>query len=258
MLKAIIFDVDGTLGETLRIHQEAFNDAFRQMELDWVWDNEIYAELSEIPGGPARLRHYVRTYHPDLHEDFEKKDIYGEIHRRKTRQLGRLLEDSGASLRDGVGRLITDARSAGVKLAACTTSQLQTFEILIINALGFEALNWFSAVVSGADVTRAKPDPEGYLEVIRLLRIAPEEAVVIEDSGRGVAAARAAGIPVIAVPTPVTRDEDFTGAVIVLSDLGEPGSPFDVIAGDPQGFGYASLRAIRAWTQSTEAVDAAA
>ena len=251
-LKAIIFDVDGTLGETEDIHREAFNEAFREQGLHWLWDDQVYGELSQIPGGLARLRRYVELHHPELSERFEREDTYSQIHRCKTRMLGRLLEDSGASLRQGVGGLITDARSAGIKLAACTTSQLQTFEILIINALGFEALSWFNAVVSGADVKHMKPDPEGYLEALKRLRVKPEEALVIEDSSRGVAAARAAGIQVIAVPSAMTRDDDFGQAMIVLSDLGEPESPFEVLAGDPQGFGYASIRAIRAWLEATK------
>lgn len=246
-LKALVFDVDGTLGRTEPIHREAFNEAFRRLGLDWHWDDKVWCELMEVAGGGGRLRHYVERYHPDQLEQVEREGLYREIHRTKTRLFGRLLEDSGTSLRLGVGRLITDARSAGVRLAACTTSQLETFEILIINALGFEAISWFSTVVSGDDVKKKKPDPEGYLEVLRRLRIRPDEAVVIEDSARGVEAARAAGIQVIAVPNELTRGEDFTGARLVLSDLGEPGVPFEVIAGDPHGFGHASVRAIKSW-----------
>lgn len=248
-LKALIFDVDGTLGETEPIHKEAFNGAFADLGLHWRWDDEIFQELMDIPGGGSRLQHYVQKYRPGELERVEREGLFAEIHRCKTRLFGRLLEDSGTSLRLGVGRLITDARSAGLKLAVCTTSQLQTFEILIINALGFEAISWFKAVVSGDDVKQKKPHPEGYLKVLRQLRLRADEAVVIEDSERGVAAARAAGIPVIAVPNDLTRNQDFTGARIVLSDLGEPGSPFEVIRGDPKGHGYASLRAIMSWLE---------
>lgn len=255
-LKALIFDVDGTLGETEPIHHEAFNAAFRELGLDWKWDEGDWRELMQVAGGGGRLRHYVRTRHPEQMERVERDGILSEIHRRKTRIFGRLLEDSGTSLRLGVSRLITDTRSAGVRLAACTTSQLETFEILIINALGFEAISWFNCVVSGDDVKRKKPDPEGYLEVLRRMRISGEEAVVIEDSERGVAAARAAGISVIAVPNELTLDQDFSGALLVLSDLGEPSSPFEVIAGDPQGHGYASLRAIATWLETANAKSA--
>ena len=246
-LKAIIFDVDGTLGETEQVHREAFNAAFRAEDLDWNWSTELFREISEIPGGRERLRHYVENYHPECVERFEKEDLFLKVHRQKTRLFGRLLEDSGTSLRTGVGRLITDARSSGILLGVCTTSQLETFEILVINALGFEAISWFKAVVSGKDVRKRKPDPEGYVEVLRKLRINADEAVVIEDSPQGVQAARAAGIKVIAAPSESTREKEFAGAEIVLSDLGEPGMPFEALHGNPQGFSYASVRSIRVW-----------
>ena len=252
-LKAIIFDVDGTLGETEPVHREAFNAAFRAEGLAWHWSLEMYQEICRIPGERERLRHYVNQFHPDSEERFETEDLFLKIHRRKTRMFGRLLEDSGTSLRTGVGRLITDARSAGILLGVCTTSQLETFEILVINALGFEAISWFKAVVSGKDVSKRKPDPEGYVKVLKKLRLTPSEAVVIEDSPLGVQAARAAGIRVIAAPSEMTREGDFSGAEIVLSDLGEPGMPFEALVGDPQGYSYASVRSIRSWLGEREA-----
>ena len=246
-LKAIIFDVDGTLGETEPIHREAFNSAFRAEQLDWHWSTESYHEICRIPGGEARLRHYVATEHPDQLERFEREDLFRTLHRRKTRLFGRLLEDSGTSLRTGVSRLITDARAAGLQLGVCTTSQLETFEILVINALGFEAISWFRSVVTGQDVEHRKPHPEGYERVLRQLRITRDEAVVIEDSPNGLRAARAAGIRVLAVPSDLYRHADFTGAELVLSDLGEPGMPFEVIRGDPGGFSHVSVRSILTW-----------
>ena len=246
-LRAIIFDVDGTLGETEAVHREAFNAAFEAEGLGWHWSPERFREISRIPGGRERLRHYVENYHPECRERFDSENLYVKVHRTKTRLFGRLLEASGTSLRTGVGRLITDARSAGILLGVCTTSQLETFEILIINALGFEAISWFKAVVSGKDVERLKPDPEGYVKVLQRLRVSTEEAVVIEDAPLGVQAARAANLRVIAVPSEKTRPEDFPGAEIVLTDLGEPGMPFEALRGDPQGFSYVSVRSLRAW-----------
>ena len=251
-LRAIIFDVDGTLGETEPVHREAFNAAFKAEGLGWHWSSELYREISRMQGGQARLRYYLETYHPECRQRFEEEDLYATVHRQKTRMFGRLLEDSGTSLRTGVGRLITDARSVGILLGVCTTSQLETFEILVINALGFEAISWFKAVVSGKDVQERKPDPEGYIKVLQKLRVTADEAVVIEDSQLGVQAARAAGIRAIAAPSELTREGDFSEAEIVLSDLGEPGMPFEALRGDPQGFSYASVRSIRTWLGETE------
>src|SRR4029077_7965214 len=63
--KALIFDVDGTLADTERDgHRVAFNRAFAEAGLDWVWDVPLYGELLAITGGKERIRHYVARYRP--------------------------------------------------------------------------------------------------------------------------------------------------------------------------------------------------
>ena len=245
-LNAVIFDVDGTLAETEELHRAAFNAAFAEAGLDWHWDAERYHDLLRVEGGLARMRHYAETARPrdlanmDLNGDFER------IHARKTALFLSMMEE-GAKLRPGVGRLIDDLRAAGVKLAVCTTSSRATFEALILNSFGFEALDWFAAVVTREDVEAVKPDPAPYLLALERLGLAPGAAVAIEDSGRGVASARAAGLEVLAAPGLYTRGDDFSGAFLTVSDLGDPLSPFSVFEGDPGPFSHVSPDALRVW-----------
>lgn len=63
-LQALIFDVDGTLADTESAHCNAFNQAFAEMGLDWVWDQTLYTELLNISGGKERIRHYWQTSQP--------------------------------------------------------------------------------------------------------------------------------------------------------------------------------------------------
>ncbi|MEO1686334.1 MAG: HAD-IA family hydrolase, partial [Pseudomonadota bacterium] len=224
-LQAVIFDVDGTLAETEELHRAAFNQAFARMGQDWVWDRALYAQLLSVEGGAARLRAYVERARPRELAYLENEGVFDDLHAAKTEAFQSLIEE-GASLRPGVARLIADLRSSGLKLAACTTSGRETFEGLILNAFGFEALDWFQAVVTREDVTAAKPDPAPYLKTLERLAVPAEAALVIEDSGRGVASARGAGIDVVAAPGLYTRDDDLSGARLVLSDLGEPTEPF--------------------------------
>lgn len=256
-LKAVIFDVDGTLAETEELHRAAFNAAFRQAGLDWNWDRALYHELLAVEGGLARIRHYVETRRPRDLARMENEGALERLHEAKTAAFLGMLEE-GAGLRPGVARLVEDARSAGLRLAACTTSTRETFEGLILNALGFDALDWFAAVVTREDVEAVKPDPAPYRRVLQRLGVAPHEAVVIEDSARGVAAARGAGLPVIAAPGLYTRDEDFSGALLALSDLGEPLAPFEVIAGDPGPWTCVTAEALAAWRARSRATEDAA
>ena len=108
------------------------------------------------------------------------------------------------------------------------------------------------------DVAAAKPDPAPYRLTLERLGVAPEAAIVIEDSARGVASARGAGLEAIAAPGLYTRGEDFSATRLVLSDLGEPWASFDVLAGDSGPFGHVTAEALRAWADAGRETGAAA
>ena len=59
MLKAIIFDVDGTLSETEEVHRHAFNAAFEEKALEWHWDQPLYKNLLDVSGGKERIRYFI-------------------------------------------------------------------------------------------------------------------------------------------------------------------------------------------------------
>ncbi|SDX07777.1 haloacid dehalogenase superfamily, subfamily IA, variant 3 with third motif having DD or ED [Albimonas donghaensis] len=245
-LQAVIFDVDGTLAETEELHRAAFNAAFAEAGLDWVWERELYYELLAVEGGLARIRHYAEAWRPRDLAMMEHAGAIEALHAAKTAHFLASMEE-GAALRPGVGRLLSDLRGSGVRIAACTTSTREAFEGLILNAFGFEALDWFAAVVTREDVQAPKPDPAPYRLVLERLGLRPECALAIEDSARGVASARGAGLDVVAAPGIYTRGEDFSQALVVLSDLGEPHVPFEVLAGDPGPFSWVDPDALRWW-----------
>lgn len=257
-LQAVIFDVDGTLAETEELHRAAFNAAFAAAGLDWVWERDQYHHLLAVEGGLARIRHYVEVSRPRDLANMEHAGAFETLHDAKTAQFLSMMEE-GAALRPGVGRLLSDLRASGIRIAACTTSTRMAFEGLILNAFGFEALDWFSAVVTREDVEAPKPDPTPYRLVLDRLNLRPECALAIEDSARGVASARGAGLDVLATPGIYTRDEDFSAAIVTLSDLGDPHQPFDVLAGDPGPFSWVDPDALRFWhAQASVGRDAAA
>src|ERR1700684_2149946 len=61
-LRAVIFDVDGTLAETEETYRHAFNETFPSFGLDWVWDRDLYGELLQVAGGRERMRSFARTF----------------------------------------------------------------------------------------------------------------------------------------------------------------------------------------------------
>ena len=77
----------------------------------------------------------------------------------------------------------------------------------------------FDAIVSGEEIPRVKPAPDAFLMIARRLDLSPGDCLAVEDSRSGVLAARAAGMPVAAVPSPATGHEDFAPADLVLPSL---------------------------------------
>ena len=76
-IKAIIFDVDGTLADTEDAHRVAFNRAFAENNLDWNWDVVLYGKLLEVTGGKERLRYFIETCLPNL---MRARSIRSPIH----------------------------------------------------------------------------------------------------------------------------------------------------------------------------------
>ncbi|YCI06317.1 HAD-IA family hydrolase (plasmid) [Ensifer sp. D2-11] len=227
LLKALIFDVDGTLAETEELHRICFNDAFANAGHDWEWPRELYYQLLKVTGGKERIRHYFDCMGLDVGTDSTAR--VAELHAEKNR-LYALRTASGVALRPGVRRLIVEARARGLAMAVATTTSRGNLDALIAAAFGTGA-GWFSAIVTGEDVSRKKPDPAAYLQVLDRLNLAPSECVAFEDSRNGLLAAKAAGLPVIVTPSLYTQDEELGEGDCVVSDLGELGRPLRHISG---------------------------
>lgn len=214
MLKAVIFDVDGTLAETEEVHREAFNTVFEQVGLGWYWSSEEYCELLKVFGGKERIRHFVETESIDGISD---EDIL-ELHRLKTSLYAELLPRT-AKLRPGVERLIQECLSRSVRLAIATTTTESNVDALDRAVGGSLRLDAFDVVVGGNTVPQKKPDPMVYQTTLEKLGLEPAEAIAIEDASAGVEAARGAGLRCLATPSYYTTAHDLSNATVVVYDL---------------------------------------
>ena len=231
-LEALIFDVDGTLADTERDgHRPAFNRAFAEMGLDWHWDVVRYGELLAVTGGKERMRHYVERHRPDYRKPADFDALVARLHAAKTRHYTALLGRGGIPLRPGVRRLLEEARRRGVRLAIATTTTPDNVVALLRNAISPDAESWFEVIGAGDVVAAKKPAPDIYYYVLDRMRIAPERCLAFEDSENGLRAARAAGLETVVTVNDYTRTHDFHEAAVVLDHLGEPGRPFQVLAG---------------------------
>ncbi len=216
-LKALIFDVDGTLAETEDCHREAFNQAFGEADLGWNWDRMLYKELLKTTGGKERMLAYVKMI------GAEEPDVFA-LHARKTEIYNESIMTGKVGLRPGIERLIGEARAADVRLAIATTTSLPNVHSLVSVNLGSDAISWFDAVCTAEDVRCKKPDPEVFEIALCRLRLSGRECLALEDSWNGLRSARAANIPVLVTPSVYTDDQDFAGAMKVVSNLDDDGT----------------------------------
>ena len=214
-LKAVLWDVDGTIAESERDgHRVAFNQAFEACGLPWRWDEAHYGELLRITGGRERLM-FDMNQRADAPALAERDAVARAIHAKKNAFYAELVHSAGIPLRDGVLALMQQCRERGVKIGITTTTSRSNVEALMRVHLGERWAEWFAVSVCGEDVQRKKPDPEVYRAALRALGLGPLDAVAIEDAPGGLAAARAADIPVVVTRSAYFAQAPIEGAVAV-------------------------------------------
>lgn len=241
-LEALIFDVDGTLADTERDgHRVAFNEAFKEAGLDWDWDVELYGELLQVTGGKERIRLYVEKFLKDFQLDEDITEFSARLHKRKTHFYLELLQSGAIPLRPGVERLINEAREAGLRLAISTTTTPANVTYLLTATLGEESINWFEVIAAGDIVPAKKPAPDIYDWALEQMNLKPEACLAFEDSLNGIKSSLAANLKTLITVNGYTKDDDFSGAVLVLDQYGEPDAPFSVLEGDAGQYSYVTI-----------------
>jgi HAD superfamily hydrolase (TIGR01509 family) len=245
---ALIFDCDGVLADTERYgHLPAFNDTFAAFGVPVVWSDADYAQKVLIGGGKERMASLLTPEFLAANnlpaDEAGQRAMLAEWHRYKTSRYTALVADGAMPGRPGISRIVAEAAAAGWQLAVASTSAEPSVRAVLEHVVGLERAADFS-VFAGDIVPAKKPDPAIYQLAVKTLGVQPDQAVVVEDSSNGMRAALAAGLACVVTVSTYTADEDFTGAALVVSSLGDPdGEPSTVLA-DPYGLhpkGYVRL-----------------
>ena len=191
-LHAVLFDMDGTLVDTLPDIAAAINEALTEMRLQPLSAERIGEFIGK---GPRSLAQRVLDQEPSL-------DAAGRIALVDTLIDGYVKHyepriGTAASAYPGVRDALVSLREQGLKLAVVTNAMQHLAERVLAR---FDLLDQFALVLGGDRVARGKPDAGPLLEACRVLGVSPAAALMVGDSENDVIAARAAGCPVVMVP----------------------------------------------------------
>jgi HAD superfamily hydrolase (TIGR01509 family) len=222
VIRAILWDVDGTLAETEREgHLQAFNQAFEKLDIPWRWSDEHYGALLTVAGGRERLLHDMQSQGRGPADPRQREALAERLHQVKNRLYSQIISGGELPLRDGVRELLEDCERAGVRLGIVTTTSRPNVEALLETHLGKDWQSKFATVICAREAPKKKPHPQAYLLALEALELHPHEAVAMEDSGAGIAAAQAAGVPVIVVRSHYFAAAESQGALAVGPSLGD-------------------------------------
>ncbi len=245
-LQALIFDVDGTLADTERDgHRVAFNQAFEQAGLDWNWSVELYGELLAVTGGKERMAYYLEKFNTDFPTDDKTPLMIKELHQSKTAHYTELLATGAIPLRPGVKRLINEAREKNMRIAISTTTTPENVTALLEHALEKNSCDWFEVIAAGDIVPAKKPAADIYVWALEQLKLKPEDCLAFEDSENGIKSSLGADLKTIITINDYTKDHDFSGASLVLDQMGEPDNGFKTLAGENFGHSFIDLELLK-------------
>ncbi|SDC65154.1 putative hydrolase of the HAD superfamily [Paenibacillus sp. UNCCL117] len=196
MIKAIIFDFDGTIIDTETAWYEAFREAYRQHDVELTL--ELYSGCIGTSLHTFNPYEYLIT-HRNL--PIDREAFREAVHVQHAKLMER------ETMRPGVLSYLEKAHEAGLRIGLASSSSLKWVE-KHLRQLGI--YEFFEVIRTSDHVQRVKPDPELYLQALEGLGVQASEAIAIEDSPNGARAAEAAGIRCIITPNTITKALDFS------------------------------------------------
>lgn len=193
MTKGILFDLDGVLIDS----EGTYTEFWREVDRRYPTGIENFAIAIKGTTLPAILKLFL--------DENVREEIRRELHKFQDEMVFRMFPDTMTFLEN--------VKKRGLRCAIVTSSDARKMERLYSQHPEFR--NYFEAIIDASQVSKSKPDPEGYLKAASALRLSPEECCVMEDSLQGLKAARASGARVVAMATtyPAERLQGLADAV---------------------------------------------
>jgi len=207
-LKAVLFDMDGTLVDSESVHFTIWNDLLAPFGVQY--DEATFCK--RFSGRPTfeAAKEVVESYGLSINPEQLTDDKYAAFSHFVSTHLPAYMPCAK--------EVLEQVKASGLKMALVTGSaKNEAYPIL----KGYGIFDWFDCVVTKDDVNNPKPAGDPYQLALDTLNITANEAVAVEDTYTGVTAASNAGVAVFAVPNHFTLEHDFSKAAGVFADLNE-------------------------------------
>ena len=217
---AVIFDFDGVLADTEKLHFKAFNVVLKEHGIELMQDKywQDYLGYTDQECFEAVSRDYSTPFN---------QAAIDELIRKKAVEFDRLVKQDGAII-DGVMDFITLLEKNKIPISICSGALMSDIDSVLsasVEVLGRDLRNSFEVIITADNVKKGKPHPEGYLltleRINRKLNMTfnAEDCIVIEDSHWGLEAAKAAGMNSIAVTNSYSAKSLQGKADLVVDNL---------------------------------------
>ena len=194
-IKAVLFDMDGTLIDTETYYRIFWPKAMAEFGYHMTDEQVLSMRSLGRPFAPARLRSWFG----------EELDYYA-IRARRTEMMEECLDREGVRLKPGAVEILEELKRRGIIAAVATATPLERTE-KYLNATGIRS--YFSHIISATQVKEGKPSPDIYLYACEQLGLKPGECLAVEDAPNGIMAAYRAGLSVVMVPDQTQPDEEL-------------------------------------------------
>ncbi len=202
MITTLIFDLDGLLADTEKLHCRAYQDALEKFGFELT--EKHYSEHWILKGGS--IGEFITARGLDIDPEL--------VRMTKAERYEELVISTAEPMPGAISILF---RMTGWKKLTLATSSYEDAAYAVLKALDIG--DYFSCIATRSSVTRIKPFPDLFLYVAKVLGETPDNCLVFEDSEKGIIAAQAAGMKSIAIPNIHTFDHDFSKATVIVPSL---------------------------------------
>ena len=209
--KAILFGSIGTIIETSELQRKSFNDAFKEVGLDWYWDETDYKNLLQKSGGSKRIEDFAQKNNANVDSS--------KIRLRKTEIFNKYLLDEIFEPREGVLDIIHHAKENGLKLGFVTSTTTNNINAVFSSLKKFIQKDDFDFIGNNNLINKPKPASEIYHKALESLFLDASECIAIEDTEESVKSAVGANIKCVGFPGNFHKLDSFSRCEIKLNKL---------------------------------------